>query len=45
MGPNYFIFMGILDIMTRACMPRHSPDVSDIISVHDYAVSINLYVF
>ena len=45
MGPNYFIFMGILDIMTCACMPRHSPDVSDSISVHDYAVSINLYVF
>ena len=24
MGPNYFIFMGNLKIMKRACMPRHA---------------------
>ena len=24
MGPNYFIFIGNLKIMTRACMPRHA---------------------
>ena len=44
MGPNYFISMGNLKIMTRAheCLDMNA---SDIISVHDYAVSINLYVF